>query len=87
MAHGQPLLNTVIGMPPFADHLTLDDFLDGAAAAPPRLRGDAALRAGGGRRLRGVPHPRPDRAPPRDGRAWARAWPRPGCSPPTSTWA
>jgi uncharacterized membrane protein len=27
MAHGQPLLNTVIGMPPFADHLTLDDFL------------------------------------------------------------
>jgi uncharacterized membrane protein len=27
MAHGQPLFNTVIGMPPFADHLTLDDFL------------------------------------------------------------
>jgi uncharacterized membrane protein len=27
MAHGQPLYNTVIGMPPFADHLTLDDYL------------------------------------------------------------
>jgi uncharacterized membrane protein len=27
MAHGQPLLNTVMGMPVFADHMTFDDFL------------------------------------------------------------
>jgi uncharacterized membrane protein len=27
IAHGQPLLNTVMGMPVFADHMTLDDFL------------------------------------------------------------
>ncbi len=27
MAHGQPLLNTVMGMPVLADHMTFDDFL------------------------------------------------------------
>ena len=27
MAHGLPLLNTVMGMPVFADHMTFDDFL------------------------------------------------------------
>lgn len=27
IAHGQPLLNTVMGMPVFADHMTFDDFL------------------------------------------------------------
>jgi len=27
MAHGRPLLNTVMGMPVFADHMTFDDFL------------------------------------------------------------
>src|SRR4029079_9910705 len=33
IAHGQPLLNTVMGMPVFADHLTFDDFV-----VPPLLR-------------------------------------------------
>ena len=87
MAHGQPLLNTVIGMPPFADHLTLDDFL---MAPLLRLHDSAATLLfvqARGRRLGGLSHPGPDRAPRRTAAPRRRAWPRPGCWPPTSTWA
>ena len=87
MAHGQPLLNTVMGMPVFADHMTFDDFL---VAPLLRLHDSAAtlLLVQALAVASGVfPIHSHGGAPARAARAWASAWPRPGSSPPMCTWA